>query len=299
MLFAKDYTTRIAITGLGGVGKIQLVLELLYRTKEKHKHCSIIWIPATNMESLYQAYLDVARQLGILGLEDEKTDVKRLVQRHLSKENVGQWLLVFDNADDIDMWIAKHGSEQEPDGGSCRLIDYLPRNEQSCILFTTRDRKTALKLAPQNVVEVLEMDEEVAKRLLQNCLLNPDLINNRQDTTVLLAELAYLPLAIVQAAAYINENGIALADYLLLLADQEEEVIDLLSEEFEDNGRYRDVKSPVATTWLISFEQIRRRDPFGRRLPIIYVLCRSKGYSAVSSSLGDVAQEGDRCDRDA
>jgi len=28
-LFTKDATTRIAITGLGGVGKMQLVLELL------------------------------------------------------------------------------------------------------------------------------------------------------------------------------------------------------------------------------------------------------------------------------
>jgi hypothetical protein len=75
------------------------------------------------------------------------------------------------------------------------------------------------------------------------------------------AQLTYLPLAIVQAAAYINENRITLADDLSLLADQEEEVIDLLSEEFEDDGRYHNVKNPVATTWLISFEQIRYRDP--------------------------------------
>jgi hypothetical protein len=67
--------------------------------------------------------------------------------------------------------------------------------------------------------------------------------------------------AIVQAGAYINENGIVFADYLSLLADQEEDVIDLLSEEFEDDGRYYNVKNPVATTWLISFEQIRHRDP--------------------------------------
>ena len=43
--------------------------------------------------------------------------------------------------------------------------------------------------------------------------------------------------------AYINENGIALADYLSLLADQEEEVIELLSEDFENDGRYRSVKN--------------------------------------------------------
>jgi MoxR-like ATPase len=50
-------------------------------------------------------------------------------------------------------------------------------------------------------------------------------------------------------------------DYLSLLAEQEEDVVDLLSEEFEDDWRYRTVKNPVAVTWLISFEQIRHRDP--------------------------------------
>lgn len=63
----------------------------------------------------------------------------------------------------------------------------------------------------------------------------------------MLSQLTYLPLAIAQAAAYINKNGIAVADYLSLLVDPEEEVIDLLSKEFEDDGRYRDVKNPVAT----------------------------------------------------
>jgi tetratricopeptide (TPR) repeat protein len=257
MLFAKDHTTKIAVTGLGGVGKTQLVLELLYRMKDKHKHCSIIWIPATNMESLHQAYTGVARELGILGWKEEKADVKSLVQGYLSKDNAGPWLLVMDNADDIEMWIAKPGSTQ----GSSGLIDYLPRSKQGCIVFTTRDRKTAVKLAHQNVVEIPEMDEEVATRLLQKCLVHPELVNNRKEATALLAELTYLPLAIVQAAAYINENRIALADYLSLLEEQEEEVIDLLSEAFEDDGRYRNVKNPVATTWVVSFEQIRRRDP--------------------------------------
>lgn len=46
-----------------------------------------------------------------------------------------------------------------------------------------------------------------------------------------------------------------------MLADQEEEVIDLLSEEFEDEWRYRNIKNPVATTWLISFERIQHQHP--------------------------------------
>jgi hypothetical protein len=179
------------------------------------------------------------------------------VQEHLSKESAGQWILVFDNADDVDMWIDRPGSERE----SGRLADYLPGSKQGYIVFTTRDRKTAVKLAHQNVVEVPEMNENVAIQLLQKYLVNRDLVDNEQDVKALLAQLTSLPLAIVQAAAYINENGIVLADYLSLLEDQEEDVIDLLGEEFEDDGRYRNVKNPVAKTFLISFEQIRHRDP--------------------------------------
>jgi tetratricopeptide (TPR) repeat protein len=254
-LFIGNQTTKIAITGLGGVGKTQLALELVYRVSTKYKHCSVIWIPATNEESLEQAYLDIAKQLGISGYENDKADVKKLVQSHLSDESVAQWLLVFDNADDIGLWTDT--SRQ----GSKRLIDYLPQNKRGSIIFTTRDKKTAVKLAPRGIVEVPEMDETVGKQLLQKCLIDQDLINNQADVTALLVQLTYLPLAIIQATAYINENGISLGDYLSLLAEKEEEVIDLLSEEFMDEGRYRDVKNPVATTWLISFEQIHHRDP--------------------------------------
>jgi hypothetical protein len=115
------------------------------------------------------------------------------------------------------------------------------------------------KIAKQNIIEVPQMNEEAATQLLKICLADPGLIYSYQDIKVLLTELTYLPLAIVQAAAYINKNMITLADYLSLLAE-EEEIIYFLSEEFEDDGRYRDVKNPVATTWLISFEQIRQHD---------------------------------------
>lgn len=46
-----------------------------------------------------------------------------------------------------------------------------------------------------------------------------------------------------------------------LLTDQEEDIIDLLSEEFEDDRRYHNINNLVVTTWLILFEQVRYHDP--------------------------------------
>ncbi|KAF2676825.1 TPR-like protein, partial [Lentithecium fluviatile CBS 122367] len=235
MLFTEgrsgDHTTKAAIIGLGGVGKTQLTLEFLFRMRKKYPDCSIVWIPATSSESLHRAYLAVAQELGMPGWEDKEADVKGLVQEYLSKESTGQWLLVFDNADDIDMWIAKAGSKPQSGQGSQPLIDYLPKSKQGTVLFTTRNRKLAVQLAQNNI-----------------------------DTSTLLLQLTYLPLAIVQAAAYINENGMILTEYLSLLAEQETDVIDLLSKDFEDDSRYPNVKNPVATTWLVSFKQIQERD---------------------------------------
>src|SRR5215469_4382388 len=256
MLFQSSHTTKIAIRGLGGVGKTQLAIELVYQVMEKYRNCSVFWIPATDSESLYQAYLAAARKLDIPGWAEQGADVIGLVQRYLSQETAGQWLLVFDNADDVEMWIGKSGSEQRSGG----LLNCLPRSTQGSIIFTTRDRKIAVKLAQQNVVEVLELNKDAAKQLLRKRLVIPELTDDDTNAEALLEQLTYLPLAIVQASAYINANGISIADYVSLLQDQEDNIIDLLSEDFEDDERYNTIKNPVATTWLISFERIMQRD---------------------------------------
>ena len=64
--------------------------------------------------------------------------------------------------------------------------------------------------------------------------------------------LTYLPLAVIQAAAYINDNRIMLADYLSLLKEGEEEIIDLLSKEFEDSGRYHNVLAMLAMLAMLT-----------------------------------------------
>jgi hypothetical protein len=66
------------------------------------------------------------------------------------------------------------------------------------------DRKTATKLAPQNVVELPKFEKDIAKRTLDMCLVTPADVQEEAD--LLIKELAYLPLTIVQAAVYINVN---------------------------------------------------------------------------------------------
>lgn len=254
-LFVGDRTSKVALTGLGGMGKTQIALALAHETRDEKEDCSIIWIPSTTKESIGQAFRTAAQKFGIHGWNDDKADAMKLVQDHLSSETAGQWLLIIDNADDIDMWFGEDAANSQ------RLIDYLPKSRHGSILFTTRNKKAAVKFAPMNIFDLSVMDDTGSEDLLRNYLLKKTLLAESGNVTALLTYLNHLPLAIVQAARYINQNSIGLANYLSLLNEQEEEVIELLSEDFEDEGRYPESKNPVATTWLVSFDQIRQRDP--------------------------------------
>ena len=147
------------------------------------------------------------------------------------------------------------------DGSSPALKTYLPQSKYGFVLFTTRNRQLATKLVGPEVINISQMDDKMATDLLRASLIDKDLVNDHQTTTQLLHQLSCLPLAIIQAASYINETEISVATYLSLLQRQENVMVELLSQDFEDEWRYAESKNPVAVTWLISFHQIQRLNP--------------------------------------
>jgi tetratricopeptide (TPR) repeat protein len=244
---------RMAIVGLGGIGKTQVALEFAYRVKESRPEYSILWIPALSMESVEQAYREIERTWDISRAKDEKEDVKELVRRRLTNKDAGKWLLVVDNADDMDLLFGTEDSHG--------IMDYLPQSENGLVLFTTRHQNAAVSLADGNVIELDQMDEKEAVSFLEKTLIREELLNNKTSMVELLDELSYLPLAIVQAAAYLNINkNTVISDYLLLLRSSDQDMVSLLSQEFRDSTRYKSSANAVAKTWLISFDQISNRD---------------------------------------
>lgn len=243
----RDGPRELAVTGLGGVGKTQVALQVAYQIRDDDPGCSVFWIPCTSQESVEQAYTGIVQMLEL----SVKTDAKREVQRYLSGLSSGKWLLIYDNADNEDMWI-KNGNP---------LQDFIPDNQFGRTLFTSRNRHLALDLTDSNVIQVREYDLNTGLQFLQRSLKQIDILEDHDQAILFLEKLMMLPLAITQAVAYVNRNQIKLSTYMELLEKQESETIEVLSEDFQDKWRYKDVQNPVATTWWVSFQQIRQANP--------------------------------------
>ncbi|KAH6605145.1 kinesin light chain [Trichoderma cornu-damae] len=246
----KDDCQSTVIEGLGGVGKTQIALEAVYRVRNKHPDCSIFWVPTVNAATFEKAYHDMGKQLSIEGLDEDKADVKRIVKNALSQESIGSWLMVIDNADDVALLF-----------GAAGLLSHLPFSRKGSILFTTRNHEMAVRLdiPARSIIRVAEMAEGEALHLLQKGL-EESQTSNAGATERLLGFLANLPLAIKQASAYMAAKQISASEYLELCESEPADVVDLLSRDFEDRYRYKEVQNPVATTWLISFSHILQHD---------------------------------------
>ncbi|KAL2200934.1 P-loop containing nucleoside triphosphate hydrolase protein [Corynascus similis CBS 632.67] len=252
MLFVRKEWRKAAIVGLGGVGKTQVALQLVYWTKKNRPEFSIFWVPALSNATFEQAFAAMAKKLPIQSGGDDD-DLKESVRRYLSSESAGPWLLVVDNVDDKDILF---GSIDMPGG----ISEYLPESDDGLILFTTRFREVAVSVAGSDLIELHEMDPPEAAEFFERSLVQKDMVRDKAEMAELLKQLTYLPLAITQAAAYINIKQVPFAEYLELLHGTQEDIVSLMSEEFRDNTRYPGSQNAIATTWLVSFDQICKSD---------------------------------------
>ena len=244
----------MAIHGLGGCGKSALALELAYITCNEHADYSIYWVNAASRDSFEFSCRTIAAQLRLSYMPTaSNTDIKQLVKQALGSQQSSKWLLIIDNADDIGLLTEVNTSN------GARLLDYIPHVEHGKVLFTTRSSKAARSLAQNQVMELNELSRSEASKLLQALVPKTALLHNSEAMAEALKLLCFLPLAIVQAAAFISMNDTSISEYTTLLGRVESRV-QVLDESYEDPYRCRDVHSTIARTWLVSFDQIRKED---------------------------------------
>ncbi|KAK8137367.1 hypothetical protein PG984_005307 [Apiospora sp. TS-2023a] len=267
---------RLAVHGLGGCGKTALVAELAYQLRDEDPGCAIFWVPALNAETFERAYQEIGVALGIPQIHNDRisdrndsrntasganVDIMSLVKDRLSSNDCRPWLLIIDNADDARLLL-----DSKATGLGKRLLDYLPQSDKGSFIFTTRSLKAAVDLA-NTPLELTQLEEGEAVEFIKKRLSHLDLLGDDAVVKEFLEILTYLPLAIVQAVAFINRNAVSLQQYIDLLGDAAETELRLLNEGFEDHTRYQDdvENNAVARTWRISFQQIRIDDPLAAR----------------------------------
>ncbi|KAK7967686.1 uncharacterized protein PG986_001963 [Apiospora aurea] len=248
-IYGTPECAKIAIDGLGGVGKTQLALQFTYWVKDNHSGYSIFWVPVMSSESFQQAYSEIGKKLGILKKGPDKEDPRAPVRDFLNSAEAGNWLLVLDNADD-----------ENTVGG---IRDYLPHSDLGLTVCTTHNRSAGTALAGTNLITLPHMSRNDAGNFLRTSLLNQELLDDTRSTMELLQKLEYLPLAISQAAAYLNKTRKTIQRYLRLLQRQQAA---LMQRNLPDHTRYPQTPNALTLTWAVSFNQICDIDPPAAKL---------------------------------
>jgi tetratricopeptide (TPR) repeat protein len=234
--------------------KTQIALAYAYWLQEEYPDVSVFWVHASNAERFRESYASIVQDCQIPGHDDPKTDVLPLVKRWLERKERSRWLMVLDNADDSQFF-----------SGPAGLGKYIPECAHGSVVVTTRNKEAASRLTKSGrLIEVGKMDESESKELLERKLdeeeIDPD------DLPTLSSRLEHLPLALVQAAAFMQEKCVSVRKYLELLDKSNQDLVDLLSKDFETAGRDSETPRAVTETWILSFDQIQQQNTFAGEL---------------------------------
>ncbi len=218
-----------ALYGLGGVGKTQLALEYAHRYAADYD--LTWWIPAESPVTIADTLAQLAPKLGLGAVVDREWLVAAVLD-HLRERD--RWLLVFDNA-------------EQPDD----IAPFQPTGGHGHLLITSRNPAWAA-LGRTMRVDVLPHDEATG------LLLHRTAEQDHASADQLATELGDLPLALEQAAAYLEQTGMPLAAYLALFRRHRQALL--------AKGRALAYHGQVDTSWHLSMNRLGRTSPAGAAL---------------------------------
>ncbi|HYZ54496.1 MAG TPA: tetratricopeptide repeat protein [Streptosporangiaceae bacterium] len=214
----------VALCGLGGAGKTSVAVEYAHRYLAE---VGLAWqFPAEDASVLGAGFGELAAQLGARDLVDTRDPVASV--HAVLAAYPQEWLLLFDNAPDRESVAA-----------------YLPPAGSGRVLITSQNPSWP----PGQALDVPVLDVEVAASFLVNRAGDPD----QHAATELATELGGLPLALEQAAAYIQASGGTLAAYLRLFRQRRDAML--------ARGEPTGYGKTVATTWSLAFERLEQSAP--------------------------------------
>jgi hypothetical protein len=191
-----------------------------------------MFLNATSTSSLAA---DFSRLHDLLGLGEADNKIAS-VKRWLSKEENSQWLMVFDNADDL---------------CSVPLLKYFPVTSWGHIIITSRDQAALGVVAEEGCTLGSLASEEAMAILLETAGIHQPSPDDLQNAENIVGLLGSLPLAVSQAGAFVRSRHKTLKEYHRLYLRQRRDVLQF-------RPRLGDSERTVLTAWELNFEQIER-----------------------------------------
>jgi MinD-like ATPase involved in chromosome partitioning or flagellar assembly/tetratricopeptide (TPR) repeat protein len=228
----------VSLQGLGGVGKTQVALEYVHRFRSDYD--LVWWVDCAQPQFVDASLADLGQEMeGRLGVGGSPTVYvaeasRRTLQALRDIGSEQRWLLVFDNAEEIE-----------------EIRQYLPAGGH--VLITSRSRDWADRAHARPVaVEVFTRAESV-QHLRQRV---PSL--SAEDAGKVADVLGDLPVAVAAAGAFFADTKFTVRDYLQALERQATRVL--------SESQLVDYPRPVALTWDLSLERLEGRSPAAARL---------------------------------
>jgi hypothetical protein len=209
---------------MGGVGKTQLAIEYVHRFAAEYD--VVWWIAAERSELIAEQFGLLAAELGCTLPGADLDAVRRAVLAELHGRD--RWLLVFDNAEDPE-----------------DLAPWLPGGTGHVLITSRAHRWEEIAVSIQ--VDVLDRSESIA--ILRRRV--PAL--SEADADGIAEAVGDLPLAISQAAGYMDDTGRGAAEYTGLLGARAAEIL--------DQGRPSSYPQSLAAVTQLAVERLREEDP--------------------------------------
>ncbi|MFF7452817.1 FxSxx-COOH system tetratricopeptide repeat protein [Kitasatospora sp. NPDC008115] len=199
--FTADAAPVQVLYGIGGVGKSQAAIEYAHRFAAGYD--VLWWVPSQQSAVIPQRLAELAPGLGLETDGDVTRTARAVLEALGSGRPYRRWLLIFDNAEDpelLDPWLPAAG----PDGH---------------VLVTSRDRRWARRPG-RTEVEVFDRAESV--ELVRHFNTGVE----RADAERIAELLGDLPLAVGQAAAWLQETPMPAGTYADLLDETLTDILD-------------------------------------------------------------------------
>src|SRR5579859_4309032 len=186
---SQTYNHRVALFGLGGVGKSQVAVEYVFKYRSKYH--STFWISAATLANLQTSFQEIAEKTKCVTIDQkDAASTVKAVLRWLEQQT--SWLLVFDNLDEIS------------------IVDgYLPdiSNGSGHLLIITRNQDPTGIPAQGLEVKVFDSDDAVDLLLLRATGTKESHLESHPVRSKIAVELFNLPLAIDHPIALIQHSS--------------------------------------------------------------------------------------------